>query len=75
MATLEQAQEAKAQLKVRLGKVAAVNGIGIASSDEGWCVRVNVVAGNDASALGIPSYVGGVPVRTRYVGPARAYSS
>jgi hypothetical protein len=74
MATLEQARDAKAELKARLAKVPAVNGIGIASSDEGWCVRVNVLAGNELSALGIPSDVDGVPVRTRYVGVARAYS-
>jgi hypothetical protein len=74
MVTLEQARDAKAQLKERLAKVPAVNGVGVASSDDGWCVRVNVLIGNDVSALDIPSDVDGVPVCTRYVGVARAYS-
>ena len=74
MATLEQARDAKAELKARLARLPAVNGIGITPSDGGWCLRVNVLAGNDVSALDIPSDVDGVPVQTRYVGPARAYS-
>jgi hypothetical protein len=74
MATIEEARNAKVNLRRRLDKVAGIRGVGIARLDGGWCVQVNVLIGSDPSALHIPTQMGRVPVCTRYVGPAKAHA-
>lgn len=73
MASLEQAREAKTGLKALLRGLPGVNGVGIARSDDGWCVRVNLVRGSEPVAERVPDQYAGVPVCTQIVGLAKTH--
>jgi hypothetical protein len=74
VATIQQARDAKSELQRTLRDEPGVNGIGLARLDDEWGVQVNVVDGDNLMELHIPDHVGIVPVCTRRVGHARAYT-
>ncbi len=69
MADLEQARAAKERLRMSLQGRPDVRGIGIARTDDGYLLQVNV---SQAPASDLPGAVDGVDVHVRVVGVIRA---
>ena len=65
-ATPTQARAAKAEVARRLAGHPLVNGIGIARTETGYAVKVNLKS--PLPRNGVPRSVEGVPVRTEVVG-------
>lgn len=65
---LAHARAAKARVVALVGDHPAVNGIGIVAEEDGYAVKVNLTAPQQAG-LDLPARVGPVPVRVDVVGP------
>ncbi|UNX54663.1 hypothetical protein MF406_17590 [Georgenia sp. TF02-10] len=70
MADLGAARTAKARLRVALAGRDGVRGVGIARTEEGYRLQVNVRREDDRT--GVPAEVDGVPVTVRVTGTIRA---
>jgi len=66
---LKRAQAAQDRLLEKLGEHPEVNGVGIARSDDGYVLKVNVRT--DRVGKAIPTEVDGVTVRVQTVGRIR----
>lgn len=69
MADLDQARAAKARLRSALAGHAGIQGVGLARTEDGYCLQVNLTRTEDDD---LPGTVDGVPVRVRVVGAVRA---
>jgi len=72
VASVAEAQQAKAVLKERIGRPSWLRGIGIGGEPGDYCVKVNVSALTDEVRAVVPSAVGGVRVVIDAVGTIRA---
>lgn len=72
MTDLEQARAAKRVLRAELGDRRGVCGIGVARTQDGYGLQVNVT--EPAARTAVPSSVDGVDVRVRVTGPVSAQS-
>jgi hypothetical protein len=71
MATLEEARSAKRKAAAHLARLPQVNGIGLARTRNGYCVKVSLT---EAVSPGlIPEAVDGVPLRAEVVGRPRRH--
>lgn len=66
-AALQQARAVKDRLAVSLRDHPAVNGVGVARTQAGWKVKVNLVRA--APELDLPADIDGVPICVEVVGP------
>jgi hypothetical protein len=65
---LEHARAAKDRLAGLIDDPPALNGIGIAPLEDGYCIKINLEWPSDDD---FPQEVDGVPVRVEVVGPIR----
>lgn len=65
---LERARAAKDRLASLIDDPPALNGIGIAPFEDGYCIKINLDRPSDDD---FPQEVDGVPVRVEVVGPIR----
>lgn len=68
-ATLQHARAAKQQLRLQLGQIAAVNGIGITRREGGYGIKLNL-AEPVPKGLTLPTEIDGVEVEVELVGRA-----
>jgi hypothetical protein len=73
MATVEQARAAQAQLRELVAGIPEVNGVGVARSDSGWVLRVNL-GSRLRRGHKVPDRIGPVPVTQQVVGPLSAHA-
>jgi hypothetical protein len=66
-ATLEQVRQAQDEACRILAGIPEVSGFGIERGPGGFVLKVNLTAPSD----GVPGTIGGVPVRTEVVAPAK----
>ncbi|MCC6213658.1 MAG: hypothetical protein IT376_02230 [Polyangiaceae bacterium] len=68
MISMDQARQAKAAVKKKLGAASWLTGIGIGKTDAGFCVQVNVIALSEEISRTVPKQIDGVEVRVEAVG-------
>jgi hypothetical protein len=69
-AGIDAARAAKATLEGRLAGEPLVNGLGLARTEHGWAVKINLIRA--APDLDLPREIDGVEVRVEVVGPISA---